>query len=74
MDTYSETYRHQCEVRTCLRLSNEKGKKALRDYLDGCLSRRGQYATDLLKQDIAEQWKLGNRGEDGEWREPEWER
>jgi hypothetical protein len=74
MDTYSETYRHQCEVRTCIRISIENGKDVLRAHLDGCEQKRGKEAVEKLKTDISTQWKLGNKGESGEWREPEWER
>lgn len=68
MDTYSEAYRHQCEVRTCIKMSVEYGRQVLREHLEGCLAKRGQKATDVLKKDIAEQWRLGNRGEHNDWR------
>ena len=67
MDTYSEAYRHQCEVRTCIRMSIENGKDALRAHLNGCEQKRGKSAIEKLKADISTQWKLGNRGEHLDW-------
>lgn len=32
MDTYSEAYRHQCEVRTCIKMSVEYGRQVLREH------------------------------------------
>jgi hypothetical protein len=55
-------------------ISIENGKDVLRAHLDGCEQKREKLAIEKLKADISTQWKLGSKGESGEWREPEWER
>lgn len=65
--TYSEEFRHQCEVRTIIRWRMEDRDRALR-YLDGVKQRRGEKAGERLDRDVREQWKLGNRGKENEWK------
>lgn len=45
------------------------GKGWLAGVLEDIGKRRGKPAAERLKRDIAEQWKRGNRGEYGDWRE-----
>lgn len=60
-----ETYRHQCEVRQLLKWRAEKGLQWFREYISthGFGGRKAK-----LLGDVAEQWKLGNRGEDKSWK------
>lgn len=59
-----ETYRHQCEVRWCLKMRKEFGKSWLIKYLNSITNKQRQ---DKLRIDIWNQWTLGNRGEDKTW-------
>lgn len=60
-----ETYRHQCEVRQLLKWRTERGLQWFREYISthGFGGRKAK-----LLGDVAEQWKLGNRGEKGIWK------
>ena len=63
-DTSTEEWRHQCEVRWCLKERTLRGVEWLRQYLvKGAVQERRQ----KLEADIYEQWKKGNRGEHGMW-------
>lgn len=67
MHEFFEEQRHQCEVRQVLRWRAEDRNKAL-NYLSAVRQKRGDNAADRLQTDCAEQWKLGNRGIEGDWR------
>lgn len=60
-----ETHRHQCEVRQLLKWRTERGLQWFREYIStyGFGGRKAK-----LLGDVAEQWKLGNRGEKGIWK------
>ena len=60
-----EEYRHQCEVRQLLKWRTERGLQWFREYIS--THGFGGRKTKLLG-DVAEQWKLGNRGEKGIWK------
>jgi hypothetical protein len=61
-----EEYRHQCEVRVYLRERSQKGKAALRKMLNH--PKLSAQRRERLTKDIWEQWKLGNKGEEGCWK------
>lgn len=67
MDTSSETYRHQCEVRTIIAKRLAKGRSWAVEYLDKVEKARGKQARSRLESDILQQWSLGNRGQTGTW-------
>lgn len=52
--TYSDQYRHECEVRYVLSLP---GKERRRAYLEAVDKLRGKAAGDRLRQDILKAWK-----------------
>ena len=60
-----EEQRHKCEVRQLLKWRKEWGLQRFQRYLQtaGFDSRRAK-----LREDIADQWSKGNRGEDGLWK------
>lgn len=68
MDTSSEEFKHQCLVRSIIRRRVENRDQAHKDlYGDGkwpgWFKKNPRVAEDVLRQ-----WKLGNRGEQGDWR------
>lgn len=65
--TWSEEYRHQCEVRTVIRWRREDRNKA-HDYLEAVKKKRGEKAGQELERDVRDQWTKGNRGAEGDWR------
>lgn len=67
VDTYSEEYRHQCEVRYVLR-RRVRSKEDAYDFLENIKKKRGLNAYNRLKNDCADQWAKGNRGAYGDWR------
>lgn len=69
-DTWSETYRHQCEVRDIIAKRLTKGRQWAQDHLQGIEKARGKAARQKLEADILQQWNLGNRGATGHWIEP----
>ena len=69
-DTYSEEYRHQCEVRAIIEYRIRRGRSWAYNFLDGVEKQRGKAARERLEQDILRQWSLGNRGEPGLWLGP----
>lgn len=69
-DTWSETYRHQCEVRYIILHRVAKGREWARDFLDKVEKARGKAARKRLEADILEQWQRGNRGQPGSWFDP----
>jgi|GEM_PF-2286018 len=64
VEDWSEEFRHQCEVRMVIRWRMEDRDRALR-YLEGVKQKRGD---DKLERDVREQWKMGNRGKENEWK------
>jgi hypothetical protein len=69
-DTYSEAYRHQCEVRDIIAKRVQKGRPWAIGHLSKIEDARGRKARLALEKDILQQWNLGNRGEPGCWFEP----
>lgn len=67
IDTNSDEWRHQCEVRDVLRLRVRSQADAY-NYLEKVKAKRGLNAYNRLKDDCADQWAKGNRGEHGDWR------
>lgn len=65
--TWSEEYRHQCEVRQVIKWRREDRNKAI-DYLESVKKKRGGGSGEKLERDVLTQWKLGNRGKEGDWR------
>jgi len=64
IDTWSEEWRHECEVRFALSLPDKsdgrrKGWKAIskREYLGRVREKRGQAGYDRLRKAMVEQWK-----------------
>lgn len=66
LDTYSEEYRHQCEVRQILRWRTEDRNKAI-SHIERVREQRGELAAKQLENDARSQWNKGNRGNKGEW-------
>jgi hypothetical protein len=65
--TWTQEYRHQCEVRQVIKWRKEDRNHAL-DYLEAVRKKRGASAGDQLERDVKDQWTKGNRGNDGDWR------
>lgn len=65
-----EENRHRCEVRHVLQL-RKLGREAVDRYSALVARKRGSAAADKLLADAAEQWSLGNRGNDNDWRQKE---
>jgi hypothetical protein len=63
----SEVHRHRCEVRQVLKWRTQDRNKAI-EYLSIVRKKRGDRAAKLLEKDCMEQWTLGNRGLNGEWK------
>jgi hypothetical protein len=67
-----EQWRHECEVREWIRRRTEKGPEQGRSWLATVLEsigkKRGADAAERLRNDITNQWRLGNRGQFGDWR------
>jgi hypothetical protein len=56
--TYSEQYRHQCEVRYVLAMPTPERRRA---YLDGVQAARGKAAADRLRADVRAAWAQSPR-------------
>lgn len=67
MSDNSEQHRHRCEVRQVLKWRTQDRNKAI-EYLSIVRNKRGDKVAQLLEKDCREQWKLGNRGLNGEWK------
>jgi hypothetical protein len=63
----SEQHRHRCEVRQILKWRTQDRNKAI-EYLSIVRIKRGDRTAQLLEKDCREQWTLGNRGLNGEWK------
>lgn len=57
-----EQHRRRCLVREMCRLTAQRGI----GWLEGFV--RGWALWDRIGEDVRVQWKLGNRGEPGDWR------
>lgn len=68
MDTSSEEYRHQCEVRYYLAKRLKEGREAVLKAVELTGKKRGEPAARRLMADIVAQWNLGNRGDKNDWR------
>ena len=66
--TYTEWFRHQCEVRYVLSRRCVNSASA-RHYLDLVEKQRGKASRAAIERDAREQWARGNRGVAGDWRE-----
>lgn len=64
-----ELERHRCEVRVWLRVRYAKGGQVVRQHLENIARIRGPEAARLVRKDCEEQWRLGNRGRQGDWRD-----
>ena len=67
MPDNSEVHRHRCEVRQVLKWRTQDRNKAI-EYLSIVRKKRGDRTAQLLEKDCKEQWQLGNRGLNGEWK------
>ena len=63
-----EERRLQCEVRHVLIL-RKRGGEAAAKYLEGVAEKRGVVHAAELRDHCAEQWRRGNRGATGDWRD-----
>jgi hypothetical protein len=59
--SYSKEYTHQCAVRQLCKWRHEWGLARFREYLSN------HKLDSQLLNDFADQWKLGNKGNWGEW-------
>jgi len=64
--TWSEQYRHRCEVRWLLSERASRGQLG-KVWLRGYLSKLKDARRFNLERDILSQWQEGNRGEAGVW-------
>ena len=67
IDTKSEEFRHQAEVRQIIKWRMQDRNKAM-EYLQDVAKKRGQDSADRLRKDSAEQWDRKNRGLQGDWK------
>lgn len=65
----SEAYRHRCEVWELLRLGAAKGHLAVDAQILRIEEKRGAESANRLRADYKTQWRAGNRGTHGDWRE-----
>ena len=66
IDDATELFR--CECREFLRLMAKSGVDAVDARIAKIEERRGTEAAERLRRTCSEQWRLGNRGEKGDWR------
>lgn len=66
-----EQCRHRCEVRELLRLGNDRNHLEVDARIMGIEEKRGASSANRLRTDYKTQWRAGNRGEFGDWRELE---
>lgn len=62
MDTYSEKYRRECEIRDLCAKTDRQGVDWLKRYV------QKWKRWESLRDDFWRQWRAGNRGEPGDWR------
>ena len=65
MTDASEQHRHRCETRHLIRQVSERGREWVRQYLD---DKRVAGRRERLRQDLNQQIKAGNSGQEGEWK------
>ncbi len=65
-DDATELFR--CECREFLRLMVKSGIDAVDGRIARIEEKRGTAAAERLRRACGEQWRLGNRGEKGDWR------
>lgn len=65
MDTSSPEWLRQCLVRAVLSMRDKRGSDHARAWLDDY---ERKHAGDTLRIEVVEQWSLGNRGAEGDWR------
>lgn len=58
VDTWSEVWRHECEVRWVARLPSSHARRA---YVDGIEQRRGKPAADRLRAGLTAAWAQRKR-------------
>lgn len=63
VDTWSEEFRHQCLVRHIIKWRLKDRQSALKFLNDWEVKKGNQ-----LRNDVMEQWSLGNRGDHFDWR------
>jgi hypothetical protein len=54
LESYSEQYRHECEVRMIINMSS---KEARREHLNGIEVKRGKAAADRIRTDLLKAWR-----------------
>lgn len=59
VDTYSEAYRHKCEVDSVVRMYYEKGGEHVKKYLFGVEKHRGSESAERLRNDALQQVQMG---------------
>lgn len=59
--TWSSAYRHECEVRDCIRRYYPDGG-AMNEHLVGVQKRRGKAAADKLRADCRIEWAKKAKG------------
>lgn len=64
-----DLHRHRCEVRQILRWRYERGQEWVKAHFEKMAEKRGAEAVDRLIADCRQQWRAGNTGHAGEWRE-----
>lgn len=65
-----EELRHRSEVRSLLMVAHEVGDwYPVTAYLSLARKKRGDLSADRLAADVKAQWKAGNRGKKGDWRD-----
>jgi hypothetical protein len=52
--TYTEAWRHECEVRHVLKMATRQQRA---EYLDGVERKRGKAPADRLRRDVATAWR-----------------
>jgi hypothetical protein len=63
---FSEEFKHQCGVRHILKARQEQGLRNFREWV----VKTGLYKRwHLYEKDFNAQWRKGNRGKTGDWRE-----
>lgn len=60
---------HRSEVRYVLKMRDEKGAAVAKAWLDSLVPVRGAESVQRLRDDANFQWKAGNRGLAGDWRQ-----
>ena len=65
MTDASEQHRHRCETRHLIHQVSERGREWVRQYLD---DKRVAGRRERLRQDLNQQIKAGNSGQEGEWK------